>query len=210
MIYERRFHIILVSFAIFINLASFQCVLNMAIAGNGHEDCLMCHSVHTAKDIFLFPEIIKTGINNPHTNKDMDKIDLLCMMCHAQKPLGEGIREIAPEEKHPYGINPSLVKLPKEAKGFGEEKEHLSCLGCHNPHPSNLNLAYLRTPDDIEVYKEDDVFSFCIWCHPNMELWLGVIPKPAPKSLMKKIIKREKPLKPEKTNPLSGGIDYEP
>ena len=164
----------------------FRNISKPALAGQGHEECSMCHGVHSAKDIALFPETIKPDIQNPHTGKKMDKIDALCMMCHASPPYGKGIREIDPEEKHPFGIEPSLVNLPNQAKGFGGQKGGLSCMGCHDPHPSNKNQGYLRTPMGIKISKAEDIFQSCLWCHPHIEKWLYVLPKTRPKSPVRK------------------------
>lgn len=181
-----------------LSLCPFKC----ATAGQGHKNCLMCHKAHTAKDLALFPEKIKPNIQNPHTGKDMEKIDALCMMCHAAPPYGKGIRQIDTARKHPFGIKPGRVKLPEKAKGFGNNSDHLSCMGCHDPHPSNTNLSYLRTPEDIKVSKLEDIFLSCLWCHPNMEIWLNV-----PPIIKQKTSKPEMGPKPFMPHPVLGGTD---
>lgn len=155
--------------------------LSTAFAGEGHEDCFMCHSAHTAKDLALFPESIKDSIKNPHTGQKMDRIDALCMKCHAKPPFGKGIKEIDPNQKHPFGIKPVLVNLPDQTVGFGGENDRLACMGCHDPHPSNQNLGYLRTPSGVKISEPDDVIQSCLWCHPNMKSVFDVLPKKASK-----------------------------
>lgn len=182
MMMRQRLNYILILCVIFLingypNIASQ--LPRSAHAGQGHEDCSLCHSVHQAKDTFLFSKAIGKMALNPHTGEDLEKIDALCMMCHAGPPVGDGIREIDPVKKHPFGIKPVFVNLPHDAKGFSDDQEKLSCLGCHAPHPSNRNIAYLRTPEGYEISKKEDVSEFCYLCHPNMDKWLTTLPAPS-------------------------------
>jgi len=164
----------------------FAMLPTIAIAGQGHEDCTMCHQAHTAKDLGLFPESLTDDILNPHTGKNMDKIDALCMKCHARPPYGKGIRAIDPQKKHPFGIEPVMVELPERADGFGGQKGRLSCMGCHDPHPSNQNISYLRVPSNITISRSEDIIKSCLWCHPNMKSVFDVLPKAPQKSTPKK------------------------
>jgi hypothetical protein len=196
-------HIIIFFFFIiniFVLYESFFC---LALAGQGHQDCSMCHKVHGAKDIALFPEPIKNPIINPHTGKKMDKIDALCMKCHANPPYGKGIKEIDPNNKHPFGIKPVLVDLPDQADGFGGQTERLACMGCHDPHPSNRNLGYLRAPSEIKISKTKDVIKSCLWCHPNMKTVFDFLPKKRSKPIKKK--KKKKSTKPSSS---VGGVAF--
>jgi hypothetical protein len=177
-------------------------IFSSAAAGQGHQDCSMCHGVHSAKDLALFPEPINNFITNPHTGKNMDKIDALCMKCHARPPYGKGIKEIDPNNKHPFGIKPFLVSLPDQAHGFGGQTECLSCMGCHDPHPSNQNIGYLRAPSGIKISKTEDVIKSCIWCHPKMKTVFDFIPQNGSKAL--KSEKKSKPIRP----PPVGGITF--
>ncbi len=175
----RTFSInIILSFCLVLNLFIFSAgIFRSAAAGQGHENCNMCHRAHSAKDTALFPESIKHTIINPHTGKEMHKIDALCMVCHAGPPNGKGIKEINPNKKHPFGIKPVLVNLPDQAKGYGGQTEILSCMGCHDPHPSNQNLSYLRVPSGIKISKKKHVIKSCLWCHPNMKDVFDYLPK---------------------------------
>jgi hypothetical protein len=193
---------------IFLSLLILNCLVFLmvhfrsAFAGQGHENCHMCHRAHSAYDLFLFPEFIIGDIMNPHTGKEMDKIDALCMKCHASPPYGKGIREIDPNHKHPFGIEPFLVNLPEKASGFNDQTQRLTCLGCHDPHPSNQNLSYLRVPSKIKIVKAEDIIKSCLWCHPNMKTVFDFLPQ--------KSLKFSKPKKkPKASAPSSiGGISF--
>ncbi|MGA1795058.1 MAG: hypothetical protein ACMUIL_04275 [bacterium] len=166
---------------------------SVAVAGQGHENCSMCHRAHTAKDLALFPESLTDEIMNPHTGEKMDKIDALCMKCHALPPYGKGIRVIDPQKKHPFGIEPVMVKLPEKADGFGGLSERLTCMGCHDPHPSNQNIGYLRVPSETTISRSEDIIKSCLWCHPNMKSVFDVLPKTPHNSTQKKKKKRQAP-----------------
>ena len=197
----HRFLHLIIYLALILNcLVFYEIIPNPATAGQGHQDCTMCHGAHTAKDLALFPEFINNSIKNPHTGKKMDKIDALCMKCHATPPYGKGIKEIDPNIKHPFGIKPFLVKLPDQANGFGGQTENLTCMGCHDPHPSNKNIGYLRTPSGIEILKTEDIIKSCIWCHPKMKTVFDFIPPKGTKSY-----KPEKKPKPIRSHPIGGG-----
>lgn len=195
MIIYRMFVILVILLLCLVSteMVSLRNISKPALAGQGHEDCSMCHGVHSAKDLALFPETIKNDIQNPHTGEDMDKIDALCMMCHSDPTYGKGIRQIDPEKKHPFGIEPFLVKLPDQAKGFGGQKSLLSCMGCHDPHPSNENIGYLRSPTGTRILKDEDIFQHCLWCHPNMDKWLYATPPKPVKTVPKPAVKKKKP-----------------
>ena len=138
-------------------------------AGKGHEECSICHGVHTSKGLRLFPKEFNTKIINPHTSKPLEKIDAFCMSCHASKPDGEGIRALDLTKKHCFGEKPKFVNLPESTKGFKGAKDLLTCLTCHDPHPSNRNYRYLRTRKGKKVSKRKDIKAFCLWCHPKLK-----------------------------------------
>ncbi|MGA1868211.1 MAG: hypothetical protein ACMUJM_06655 [bacterium] len=147
-----------------------------AEAGNGHEECSPCHSVHNAQGSLLFPRQLNTQTINPYTGESLGKRDALCMSCHAPKPEGEGIRALDLTRKHYFGGNPKIVKLPPEAVRGRNERGHVfTCLSCHDPHPANKNYCYLRTDKDLKISEKAGVKNFCLWCHPNLKFFLSTI-----------------------------------
>lgn len=183
-------------------LLFFVMCTSIAVAGQGHENCSMCHRAHTAKDLALFPESLTDEIMNPHTGERMDRIDALCMKCHAIPPYGKGIRAIDPQKKHPFGIEPVMVKLPEKADGFGGLSERLTCMGCHDPHPSNQNIGYLRVPSETTISRSEDIIKSCLWCHPNMKSVFDILPKAPQESTQKKKKKKKGP------PPAIGGVTF--
>ena len=144
-----------------------------SIAGEGHEECSICHGVHTAKEFRLFPMGLNTKIINPNTKKKLGELDALCMRCHATKPEGEGIRVLDLAKKHYFGGKATIVKLPLASRQFLKGQEDLlTCLGCHDPHPANTNYCYLRTEKGINIFDKKDIKKFCQWCHPKLEILL--------------------------------------
>lgn len=130
-----------------------------------HDDCTLCHGVHTGQGPVILTETPNTTTINPRTGKPMKRIGSLCLACHAEEPDGAGYRPIDLNHTHPVGFTPNTgkVKLPEEAKGWPGEEEDITCLGCHDQHPSNTNYMYLRWPSD----GGNDLPSFCSKCHPN-------------------------------------------
>lgn len=138
-------------------------------AGEGHEECSLCHGVHTSKGLRLFPKEFNTKTINPNTSKHLGKIDSLCMACHASKPQGEGIRALDLSRKHYFGGKIYVMKIPDSAKGFKGGEDLFTCLACHDPHPSNENYCYLRTQKDVKISKRKYLEKFCLWCHPKLK-----------------------------------------
>lgn len=134
----------------------------LLFAGEGHEECALCHGAHTAVGPGLLTTHPDITTINPATGGPLGKIDSICMACHAEEPNGLGYRPVKMENTHPCGITPRNVILPPEAKGFKGEEEKLTCMGCHDPHPSNPNYMYLRGP----IVSAGNTQEFCIWCHP--------------------------------------------
>ena len=132
-------------------------------AGEGHEECALCHGAHTAVGPGLLTTKVDTTTVNPATEKPLGRVDAMCMACHADEPNGLGYRPVAMENTHPSGITPVKVKLPADAKGFKGEEDKLTCMGCHDPHPSNPNYMYLRGP----TVSAGNTQAFCVWCHPE-------------------------------------------
>ena len=116
----------------------------LGIAGVGHEECALCHGVHTGQGPVILTEPLNTTTINPVTGQPLGRMDAICMACHAEEPAGAGYRPVKMEETHPSGLMPVKVHLPAEAKGFRTEEEKLTCCGCHDPHPSNPNYMYLQ------------------------------------------------------------------
>ena len=144
-------------------------------AGQGHENCSICHGAHTSKGLLLFPQKFNTGTINPNTKKPLDALDSLCMSCHAPKPEGMGIRPLDLTRKHYFGGKPFLVILPAGAAGFQGGEELFTCVSCHDPHPANENYCYLRTPKGRKIKKSRQVKDFCLWCHPKLHFLLKEI-----------------------------------
>ncbi|MGA1870438.1 MAG: cytochrome c3 family protein [bacterium] len=132
-------------------------------AGEGHEECALCHGAHTAVGPGLLTTKPDTTSVNPATGKPLGRVDAMCMACHAEEPNGLGYRPVSMDHTHPSGITPIKVNLPSEAKGFKDEEDKLTCMGCHDPHPSNPNYMYLRGP----TVSAGNTQAFCVWCHPE-------------------------------------------
>jgi len=144
-------------------------------AGKGHEECSLCHGVHTSKGLRIFPKEFNTKTINPNTSEHLGKIDSLCMACHASKPNGEGIRALDLTRKHYFGGKLYVMKLPDAAKDFKGGEDRFTCLACHDPHPSNKNYCYLRTKKGLKISKSKDIKKFCLWCHPKLKFLLKKI-----------------------------------
>jgi predicted CXXCH cytochrome family protein len=134
----------------------------IALAGEGHEECSLCHGAHTAVGPGLLTEKPNTTTTNPATGKPLERMEQICMACHAAEPDGLGYRPVKMGSTHPCGMKPKKVILPDSAKGFKGQEEELTCMGCHDPHPSNTNYMYLRGPK----VSAGNTQAFCIWCHP--------------------------------------------
>lgn len=135
----------------------------LVFAGEGHEECALCHGAHTAVGPGLLTTKPDTTTINPATGAALGRIDSICMACHAEEPNGLGYRPVSMDHTHPSGVTPRKVILPEEAKGFKGEEEMLTCMGCHDPHPSNPNYMYLRGP----IVSAGNTQAFCVWCHPE-------------------------------------------
>ncbi|MGA1874251.1 MAG: cytochrome c3 family protein [bacterium] len=136
----------------------------IAVAGEGHEECALCHGAHTATGVgtALLTEKPNTTTINPVTGQPLERIEAICMACHADEPDGLGYRPVKMENTHPCGMIPQRLVLPESAKGFKGQEDQLTCMGCHDPHPSNANYMYLRGPQ----VSAGNTQAFCIWCHP--------------------------------------------
>ncbi len=137
---------------------------SLALAGP-HDDCTLCHGVHTGQGPVILTETPNTTTINPRTGKPLKRIGQLCLACHAEEPDGAGYRPVDLNHTHPVGFTPNSAKvvLPPEAKGFAGEEEDLTCNGCHNQHPANTNYMYLRWPSD----GGENLPKFCVNCHPK-------------------------------------------
>jgi len=150
---------------VLVSLISFL-MAAVAFAGEGHEECALCHSAHAGQKAIIFSEDLPPIINTV-TGQALGKIDNICMTCHAEEPIGLGYRPVNLLETHPTDIMPEKIELPPEATDLKLEKEgYLTCMGCHDPHPSNTNYMYLRVPTD----RGTNLNKFCIWCHPEKDL----------------------------------------
>ncbi len=136
----------------------------LALAGP-HDDCTLCHGVHSGQGPVILTETPNTTTINPRTGKPLKRIGQLCLACHAAEPDGAGYRPVDLNHTHPVGFtpDPTKVTLPAEAKGFRGEEEDLTCTGCHDQHPSNPNYMYLRWPSE----GGDNLSIFCAKCHPK-------------------------------------------
>ncbi len=130
-----------------------------------HDDCTLCHGVHTGQGPVILTETPNTTSLNPRTGQPFKRIGTLCLACHAEEPDGAGYRPIDLSRTHPVGFkpDPKKVVLPDPSKGWPGEEEDLTCLGCHNQHPSNENYMYLR----FTTNGGDDMPMFCGKCHPE-------------------------------------------
>lgn len=130
-----------------------------------HDDCTLCHGVHSGQGPVILTETPNTTTINPRTGKPLKRIGQLCLACHAAEPDGAGYRPVDLNHTHPVGFtpDPNKVVLPPEAKGFAGEEEDLTCNGCHDQHPSNTNYMYLRWPSD----GGENLPKFCAHCHPK-------------------------------------------
>ncbi|MFQ5646987.1 MAG: hypothetical protein ACE5GM_08665 [bacterium] len=150
--------------ALIIIFSIFFLVPSMVNAGP-HDDCTLCHGVHTGQGPVILQEPPNTTTINPRTGQPMKRIGSLCLACHTEEPDGAGYRPIDLAHTHPVGFTPGprLVVLPDEAKGFPGEEEDIVCTSCHNQHPANTNYRYLRWPSDGGNYLP----MFCMHCHPE-------------------------------------------
>ena len=147
-------------------LAAFLSVLlvpTFAYSGP-HDDCTLCHGIHTGQGPVILTETPNTTTINPRTGKPTKRIGQLCLACHAEEPDGAGYRPVDLNHTHPVGFtpDPKKVRLPEEAKGWPGEEEDLTCNGCHDQHPSNPYYMYLRWSSD----GGNDLPSYCAHCHP--------------------------------------------
>ncbi|MEW5800803.1 MAG: cytochrome c3 family protein [bacterium] len=149
----------------------------IALAGEGHEECSLCHGAHTAVGPGLLTEKPNTTTINPVTGKPLERMEQICMACHAAEPDGLGYRPVKMESTHPCGMKAKKVILPESAKGFKGQEDQLTCMGCHDPHPSNSNYMYLRGPQ----VSAGNTQAFCIWCHPVQAAPASHAIPPAPK-----------------------------
>ncbi len=145
-------------------VGAFLLMSSLVYAGP-HDDCTLCHGVHSGQGPVILTEAPNYTTINPKTGKPMKRIGALCLACHAEEPDGAGYRPVDLNHTHPVGFRPDPTKvvLPAESRGFPGEEEDLTCNGCHNQHPSNTNYMYLRWPSD----DGGDLSKFCVHCHPK-------------------------------------------
>ncbi len=130
-----------------------------------HDDCTLCHGVHSGQGPVILTETPNTTTINPRTGKPMKRIGSLCLACHAPEPDGAGYRPVDLNHTHPVGFtpDPNKVVLPAQSKGFPGEEEDVVCTSCHDQHPSNPYYMYLRWPSD----GGSNLPMFCAKCHPK-------------------------------------------
>ncbi len=151
--------------ALWLALGMFFVTSTAVVFAGPHDDCTLCHGIHTGQGPVILTEPPNTTTINPRTGKPMKRIGSLCLACHAPEPDGAGYRPVDLNHTHPVGFtpDPNKVKLPTESKGFPGEEEDVVCTSCHDQHPSNTNYMYLRWPSD----SGEDLPMFCAKCHPK-------------------------------------------
>jgi len=151
--------------SVFVLAGAIVLALPMMAAAGPHDDCTLCHGVHTGQGPVILTETPNTTTINPKNGKPLGRIGSLCMACHAAEPDGAGYRPVDLAHTHPVDFipDPKKVQLPAESKGFPGEEEKLTCNGCHNQHPANTNYMYLRWDSD----NGQNLPKFCAHCHPK-------------------------------------------
>ncbi|MBI5788413.1 MAG: hypothetical protein HZA78_06130 [Candidatus Schekmanbacteria bacterium] len=135
------------------------------VSAGPHDDCTLCHGVHSGQGPVILTETPNTTTINPRTGQPLKRIGSLCLACHAAEPDGAGYRPIDLNHTHPVGFtpDPKKVVLPPESKGFPGEEEDVVCTSCHNQHPANTFYMYLRWDSD----GGQNLPKFCVHCHPK-------------------------------------------
>ena len=135
----------------------------LSVWAGPHDDCTLCHGVHSGQGPVILTETPNTTTINPRTGKPMKRIGQLCLACHAAEPDGAGYRPVDLNHTHPVGFtpDPKKVAMPGESVGSPGEEQDLTCLGCHDQHPSNKNYMYLRWDSD----NGENLSKFCAHCH---------------------------------------------
>ena len=60
-------------------LLMFLLIPAIAMAGEGHEECALCHGAHTAVGPGLLTEKPNTTTINPATGKPLERMEAICM-----------------------------------------------------------------------------------------------------------------------------------